>query len=159
MLQQRMGSPSRYALSHPKRLNSVRQVKDLAREPPLERQVHLKIKYFFFPIFPSSSAVPRSCQGLWQGLFALLTQKKINYFFFLLLLDAGQSRSLGFFILCVELQSLPLGRPLGLIFSIRLLWAAEELQFSYSVYFLSNPSKFCLNLFLIFSLKRPRTQE
>lgn len=171
MWQQGMGSTSRrYALSPSMRLTTVRQVKDLVGEPPQERQVHLKMQYFFFLVFPSPSAVPRSCQGVWQGLSALLSPNSegLNYFFFLLLSSSfgcwpnsyicfGIPHTLGFFILFVKIQSLPLGRPLGLIFSTHLLWAAKELQFSYGVCFLVNLSKFflyfCLSLFLIFFIK------
>lgn len=81
----KMGSTSRrYALSPSLRLTTVRQVKDLVGEPPQERQVHLKMQYFFFLVFPSPSAVPRSCQGVWQGLSALLSpdSEGLNYFFF-----------------------------------------------------------------------------
>lgn len=128
------------------RLNTVRQVKDLVGEPPQERQIHRKTQYFFFLVFPSPSAVPRSCQGVWQGLSALLSpdSEGLNYFFFFssffffwMLARAytcfGIPCTLGFFILFAKLQSLPLGRPLGLIFSTHLLWAAKELVFLWCV--------------------------
>lgn len=135
MLQQGMGSSSRrYAFSPSMRLSAVRQVKDLVGEPPQERQVHLKMQYFFFLVFPSPSAVPRSCQRVWQGLSALLSpdSEGLNFFFWMLAICYicfGIPHTLGFFILFVKLQSLPLGQPLGLIFSTHLLWAAKELVF------------------------------
>lgn len=142
MLQQGMGSSSRrYAFSPSMRLSAVRQVKDLVGEPPQERQVHLKMQYFFFLVFPSPSAVPRSCQGVWQGLSALLSpdSEGLNYFFFfssfffwmlaICYICFGIPHTLGFFILFVKLQSLPLDQPLGLIFSTHLLWADKELVF------------------------------